>query len=52
VVEVSVRKDLTIDQFEHTKLIGQNITLRVDSVTVEIGSRTIVTAEEQTVIFD
>jgi len=51
-VEVSVRKDLTIDQFEHTKLIHQNITLSVDSVAVEISGRTIVTAEEQAVIFD
>ena len=27
VIEVSVRKDLTIHEFEHTKLIGENVTL-------------------------
>ena len=52
VVEVSVRKDLTIHQFEHTKLIGHDITFCIDSVAVEISSRTIIAAEEQTIIFD
>jgi hypothetical protein len=52
VVEVSIRKDLTIDQFEHTKLIGHHITLSINSVAVEVCCRTLIAAEEQTIIFD
>ena len=52
VVEVSIRKDLTIHQLKCTKLIGENITLGINSVSVEIRSRTIIAAEIEAVIFD
>jgi len=50
--EVSMREYLTINQFEHTKLIGENVTLSVDSVISDICCRTIIAAQEQTIIFD
>jgi len=44
-VEVSIRKDLTIDQFEHTELVGEHITFGINSVAVQICCGTIVAAE-------
>ena len=51
-VEIMIGKDLTIDQFEHTELIGENITLGINSVAIDVGGRTIIAAEEEAVIFD
>ena len=45
-VEVMIAKDLTIDQFEHTKLIGHYITLSINTVAVDVCCRTIIAAEE------
>jgi len=45
VVEVSISEDLTIDQLKHTKLIGHYITLRVDSVVVDVCLGSIIAAE-------
>jgi len=45
VVEVSISEDLTINQLKHTKLIGHYITLRVDSVVVDVCLRSIIAAE-------
>jgi hypothetical protein len=45
-VEVSISEDLTIDQFEHTKLIGHHITLGINTVPVNISGRTIIAAKE------
>jgi len=52
VVEVSVTEHLTIDQFEHTKLIGENITFGINPIPVEVCCRTIVAAQEEAVVFD
>ena len=56
-VKVSVREYLTVDKFEHTKLIGQHITFGINSLITFIGrtqisSGSVVTAEEQTIVFD
>ena len=52
VVEVSVRKDLTIHQFKHTELIGENITLSINSVAVQVCCRTRISAEVEAIILD
>ena len=52
VVEVSVRKDLTIHQFEHTKLIGQHITFGINPIPVEVCCGTIIAAQVEAVVFD
>ena len=52
VVEVSIAEDLTIHQFEHTKLIGHHITLSINTVAVDVCCRTIIAAQEQTIILD
>ena len=51
-VEVSIRKDLTIDQFEHTELVGQNVTFGINSVAVQVCCGTMVAAQEETIFFD
>ena len=51
-VEVVISEDLTIHQFEHTKLIGENITLSINTIAVDVCCRTIIAAEEETIIFD
>jgi len=51
-VEIVIGKDFTIHQFEHTELIGHHITFGIDSIAVDISGRTIIAAEEQTIIFD
>ena len=45
VIEVSITEDLTIDQFEHTKLIGHHITLGINSVVPDVSVRTLIAAE-------
>jgi len=52
VVEVCSTEDLTIDQFEHTELIGEHITFGINSVAVQVCCRTIVAAQEETIFFD
>ena len=47
-----ISEDLTIHQFEHTKLIGENITFGINTVAVDVCCRTVVAAQEQTIIFD
>ena len=51
-VEVSITEDLTIDQFEHTKLIGHHITFGINSVVVDVSGRTIIAAEVYSILFD
>ena len=51
-IEVMIGKDLTIHQLEHTKLIAHHITLSVNPVTVNVSGRTIIAAQEQTIILD
>ena len=41
-----VREYLTIDQFEHTKLIGENITFGINSILFDVCCGTIVAAQE------
>ena len=45
-IEVGITEDLTIDQFEHTKLIGHHITFGINPVVVDVSSRTIIAAKE------
>ncbi len=52
VVEICFTKDLTIHEFKHTKLIGQNITFSINTLTLNVSGGTIVTAKEQTIFFD
>ncbi len=50
--EVSIAEDLTIHEFEHTKLIGHHVTLSINTVAVDVCCRTIIAAQEQTIILD
>lgn len=45
-------EDLTIDQFEHTKLIGENVTLCINPVGADVGGRTIIAAEVEAILLD
>ena len=44
--EVVIAKDLAIDQFEHTKLIGHHITFTNDSLTVDVCFGAIIAQQE------
>ena len=46
-VEVMIGKDLTIHQFEHTKLIAHHVTFSINTVAVDVCCRTIITADVQ-----
>jgi hypothetical protein len=43
---------LTIDQFEHTKLIGHYVTLSTDTILIDVCFRTIIAQQEYTIVFD
>jgi hypothetical protein len=47
-----MREYLTIHQFEHTKPIGENITLSINTVAVDVCCRTIIAAEIEAIILD
>jgi len=51
-VEVCSTKDLTIHQFEHTELVGQNVTFGINSLAVQVCSGAIVAADVYTIFFD
>jgi hypothetical protein len=51
-IEVSIAEDLTIHQFERTKLIGENITFSVNPIITKISSRTTIAAQIETIFLD
>jgi hypothetical protein len=52
VIEVSIAEDFPVDKFVGAKLISHHITLRINTVAVDVCCGTIIAAQEQTIIFD
>jgi len=47
-----IGKDLTIHQFEHTKLIGHDITFSINPLLPDVSGRTIIAAQIETICLD